>query len=151
MQLNDLIANTQNALSTDIPVLGVCPLCQSPNITSLGVRHTLVGTYGKYDGNHYWHHYNCADCYEATVLEYKGESEGYNWWVTHNNHSISGMSSCWEKVSYDCKCGGVVKCVNRSVEGDLPTNVLSYNFITGKKSYYEYWVCDTCGEGVRIN
>lgn len=150
MTLDDLLENKQNPISTEVPVLRNCPECASPNLSFKESTQTLLHSNSAYDINHHWYSYICRDCGENTVLEYKGQSDGYNWWLTRDGHCISGISSCWEKNTYTCKCGGKVRIKNLSTEDDKPTRMLSYDFKTGTKSYYEYWVCDTCDNGVKL-
>ena len=126
----------------------ICPKCDSTNVKTLDVTHTLVG--GEPDPNHYWRLSYCRDCESNFTHEHKKD----NHWYTENIDGVGtfvlrGVANCFENYVYTCnKCPGYVKRFYTELDGITPltSGLLSYGVEDGTwaPKQREFWGCVIC-------
>lgn len=127
----------------------ICPKCDSTNIKTLNVEHTLVG--GDPDPNHFWRRSFCRDC----ELEFTHEHKLNNHWYTEKvdgvgRFVIKGVANCFESYVYTCnKCPGYVKRYYTELDGVTPhTKSLISSGVdqdgVWRPRQREFWGCVIC-------
>lgn len=128
-----------------------CPDCDSTNIKTNEVSHTLVG--GDPDPNHYWRDSYCRDCECNFVHEHKLD----NHWYTKRkedvgNFVVKGVANCFEPYVYTCsKCPGFVKRYYTKPDGVTPhTSGIITTSLDGsgphQREFYGCVICDNVAE-----